>query len=374
MRIVQAANFVAPHSGGIKTVLEALGRGYVDAGLERILVVPGEHDADLDTPAGRCITIRSPRLAGFAGYRVIVDRRRVRRLLDHLRPDRVEVSDRFTLACLGPWAQRVGVGSMVISHERLDALLALRSGRVLPSRRAADRLNRRLAASFDRVVCTTRWASEEFERIGTANLSRVPLGVDLSLFHPDRFDAALRARFADAGTPLLLIVGRLAREKRPWLAVEGLRALHRRGVPAVLAVAGEGPLRPALEKAARGLPVTFLGHLAEREALAALYATADVVIAPGPVETFGLAALEALASGTPVVSARTGAVPELVEPDAGVAAFSHPASVAGGVRAVLATEPAVRRNAARTRAEEFPWSATVARMLSLHGARELATT
>ncbi len=70
---------------------------------------------------------------------------------------------------------------------------------------------------------------------------------------------------------------------------------------AVLVVAGDGPLRRPLQASAARLPVRFLGHVASRESLAKLLATADVVIAPSPAETFGLSALEALASGTPVV-------------------------------------------------------------------------
>jgi len=370
VRIVQAANFVAPHSGGIKTVLEALGRGYTARGHERTLVIPGERDSDYRTAAGRTITIRSPRLAGFGGYRVIVDLPRAQRVLAALRPDALEVSDRFTLAGLGPWARERGIPSTMVSHERLDAIIAVRAGSWPALRRAGDRWNRHLASTFDTVVCTTAWAAQEFDRIGATNVHRVPLGVDLRTFSPDRRDEEVRERFAPGGATLLVSVGRLSTEKRPLLAIEAFRALSRRaaGPGAVLVVAGEGPLRPALEQAAAGLNVTFLGHVKERAALAALYASADVALSLGPVETFGLAALEALASGTPVVAARTGAVAELLGPGAGVATFSHPSAVASGVRAVLGWSPPARRAAARRRAEEFPWSATIERMLAVHGA------
>ena len=69
----------------------------------------------------------------------------------------------------------------------------------------------------------------------------------------------------------------------------------------MLVVAGDGSRRAALAYRAARLPVRFAGHIADRAAVAALLASADVVLAPGPVETFGLAALEALACGTPVV-------------------------------------------------------------------------
>lgn len=366
MRIVRAANFVAPHSGGIRTALEALGRGYRGAGHEVVLVVPGPSDDDRETPQGRIVTVRGPRLAR-SGYRVLVDRARVRAVLEGLAPDRLEVSDRSTLAWLGGWARGHGVRAVACSHERLDALLALRLGGRFPARRTADAWNRRLADGFGHVVCTTAYAQEEFARIGARNVVRVPLGVDLSTFAPDAADPQLHARLTDGRGPLLIAVGRLSAEKRPELAVEAVRHLARRGIAARLVVIGDGPARPTLERAAQGLPVTFEGHVGDRATLARWYASADVALALGPAETFGLAALEALASGTPLVTARTGATAELLAPGAGVATFSHPAAVAAGVRAVLGEDPDRRRVAARQRAEAFPWSRAVDGMLALHG-------
>src|SRR5689334_21121734 len=113
----------------------------------------------------------------------------------------------------------------------------------------------------------------------------------------------MRARRVTTDDVLTLQCGRHSPEIKPrrsLAAVEGLRAS---GVRSVLVVAGAGPLRQALQEEAadRGLPVRFLGHVSDPIELATLLAGVDVAIAPGPVETFGLAALETLASGTPVV-------------------------------------------------------------------------
>jgi alpha-1,6-mannosyltransferase len=90
-----------------------------------------------------------------------------------------------------------------------------------------------------------------------------------------------------------------------------------------------------------------------------------VVIAPGPVETFGLAALEALACGTPVVVSAASALPEVVG-DAGVAVSGE--DFTDGVRALLGRDTGARRAAARSRAEEFGWPASVAAFLAVHQA------
>lgn len=367
--IVQAANFVAPRSGGIRTTLDALGRGYLAAGHRRVLLVPGERDAEEVTAAGCRVTLRGLPLPSSGGYRVLAGRRRVVRLLERLRPDRLEVSDKLTLRWLGPWARAAGIPAVVVSHERLDQLVDLWLPRSGSAARAVAAWNRRLAASFDRVVCTTGWAAEEFLRLGAGNVDRVPLGVDLEAFAPDRASARLRRRLAPDGGPLLVHAGRLAREKRPELAVATLEGVLERWPRARLVFAGAGPLRPRLSALAGGLPVEFLGFVADRRELAALLATADVVLAPGPVETFGLTALESLACGTPVVAARTGALPELLaaaEEGAGLAVHPCGPAMAAAAATVLAWDPARRRAAARRRATRFPWSATVAGMLSVH--------
>jgi alpha-1,6-mannosyltransferase len=360
-RIVRLANFVGPRSGGLRTALREWGAGYQRAGHQAVLVVPGPRYADTETPQGRVVTVPGPRVPGTGGYRLLLSAARLRRLLDGLAPDRLEVSDRSTLRWAGGWARAHGVPSVMVSHERLDALL--RQYLRVDSRRLADRLNRATVASHDRVVCTTDWAAAEFRRLG-ADPALVPLGVDLDTFHPDRYDPRLRESLARPRELLVVQCTRLSPEKRPQRVIDAVATLRSRGVPAVGVLAGDGPLRRRLERRAAGLPVRFLGFVPDRDRLAAVLATADVVLAPGPVETFGLAALEALAAGTPVVAAADGALPEVVG-GAGVAVRGE--RFAEGILEVAALPAAERRAAARWRAERFGWPASVTGMLAVHG-------
>jgi alpha-1,6-mannosyltransferase len=372
-RILQVANFYAQHSGGIRTTVDALGRAYVDAGYERVLVVPGAADADDDTGSGRRITLRSPRLPGSGGYRVLAGTAPVRAVLAELPPDHFEVSDKCTLSGLGRWAARNGVPAVLLSHERLDAILAPRVPPGFPLVAAADFWNRRLARDFATVVCPSAFAAAEFTRIGAINVVVVPLGVDLDVFRP------LGAHDVPVGELRLVCAGRLSREKRPDLAVETLRVLRAGGSPARLWMIGDGPRRRALERRARGLPVEFTGHLQDRREVARLLASAHVALAPCPHETFGLAALEALACGTPVVAPDRGAVPELVQAGratvAGAVARPDPASFAAAVLEVVRRPPeqqrrAARRRAARRRAEHYSWPRTASALLRIHRAAE----
>jgi alpha-1,6-mannosyltransferase len=366
MKIVRLANYVAPASGGLRTALRELGTGYLAAGHEPVLVIPGAGPGSRHTEQGLVITVSGPTVPGTGGYRAITARRSLRRLLDRLEPDRLEVSDRTTLRWTGAWARARGVRSMMVSHDSLAGLMRMFGPPGVPEQRLADRLNRRTAASYDVVVCTTGWAAAEFRRLRVPNLAQVPLGVDLAFFHPARRDEDLRSRLAPHGLPLLVHCSRLSPEKRSERAVGALAELRRRGVPAVLVVAGDGPRRRSLEAQAAGLPVRFLRHVADRDLLARLLATADVVIAPGPVETFGLSALEALASGTPVVVSSQSALPEVVGP-AGLAAEDDDAACADAVEEILRRDVTDRRRRAREQAERFDWPTAVNGFLSAHG-------
>jgi alpha-1,6-mannosyltransferase len=346
MRIVRLANFVTPHSGGLRTALRELGAGYLAAGHEPVLVIPGEQDTDSHDEQGRVITLRGPEVPFMGGYRILLRKQRVARLLETIRPDVLEVSDRSTLRWTGQWARERGIPAVMVSHESLAALLPP----------VADVLNRRTARNYDRVLCTTRWAAKEFERIGATNLAYAPLGVDLDTFHPGRSDH-----------PYIKLVhcGRFSPEKKPDRSLTTLATLRGQGLPVRLTMAGDGPLRQRLERRAaqERLPVEFRGYVSDRSALAELLGSADVVIAPGPAETFGLAALEALACGTPVVVSAESALPEVVG-EAGASVAGE--DLAEGVRDVLARPESARRKAARERAERFGWPAAVTAFLDVH--------
>jgi alpha-1,6-mannosyltransferase len=370
-RILQVANFYSRHSGGLRTTVDALGRAYVDAGYQRILVVPGPADADEDTPAGRRITLRGPRVPGMGGYRVLPGTGGVRAVLAELPPDHLEVSDKFTLAGLGSWAARIGVRAVLVSHERLDAILAPRVPAGFPLRACADWWNRRLARTFGAVVAPSAFAAAEFTRVGATKVFVVPLGVDLDAFHPCARERPVGVDCDDNGVSLVC-VGRLSREKRPEAAIETLRAVRACGIPARLFMIGDGPRRRALEAQAGDLPVVFTGHLRDRDELAALFACADAALAPCPYETFGLAALEALACGTPVVAPARGAVAELVQAGQGAATGAvtapDPASLAAAVVEIVRRPRDDTRRAARGRAEHYPWTRTAHEMLRVHSA------
>jgi alpha-1,6-mannosyltransferase len=367
MRVVQVANFYGPRSGGLRTAVDRLGAEYRTAGHEVYLVVPGAEAEQHRLPSGVVrISLPAKQIPFTGGYRAVFPGP-VRALLKQLHPDALEVSDRLTLRSLGPWGRRRAVATVMISHERLDRLV----GQILPQRLArvvADAANRRTATNYDAVVCTTAFAREEFDRIHAPNVLTVPLGVDLEQFHPRRRSGAVRSQWAAPEQTLLVHCGRLSIEKHAHRSIDTVAALRDSGVDAQLVVVGEGPMRARLERQAAGLPVAFTGFVGCRNTVASILASADVALAPGPHETFGLAALEALASGTPAVVSNTSALAELLTTDSGAAADNDPDSIARAVARIISRPEPFRRYGARRRAEEFTWLRSATGMLNALGA------
>ena len=383
MRVVRLANFVTPVSGGVRTALERLAGEYRTLGVDPVLVVPGPHDARHEGPGGTVLTLASPRLPG-TDYHVLVDRARVRRTVRRLAPDAVEVHDRFTLPWVVGWLRRHRVPTLLMVHERLRT--PLRAFAHLPSA-AADvaeaRANRRLVDDVGPVVVASAHVARTFP---TGAATVVPLGVDRTTFPP-------RSMRREDGTLRLALVGRLSTEKDPLLAVDTATVLAGRGHDVRLDVVGTGPLARRVARRAPWSRTTLHGHLSQDE-VARVVRDADVLLAPCPTEAFGLAALEALASGVPVVGHRDGAVPELLAlpgPDpaaglraptsdpsphrrpphvgpAGAVADGSARDMAAAVEALLAVPEARRRAAAVARAAAHPWSASAASLLRLLGA------
>ena len=378
MRIVHIANFYGPSSGGIKTTLHELGRGYLKYGHEFIYIVPGPRYIKEQTPFGLKISLPSFTLPASGGYQIIRSNKQLLNLLEFLNPDRIEVSDRFTLLKVGRWAKQHKVASLVFSHETLNGLVKKYAPLIPVSirNRFVNWHNRKLAASFDTVIATTDFAAAEFVRIKTTNLRKIALGVDLQGFNPENRDHKLRKELLKGAEYLLVHCGRMSPEKEPARSVQAVSELVKAGVNVRLIIVGGGPLWNKIRKQSLGLPIEMLGYVASREKVASYLAAADIAIAPGPLETFCLSALESLASGTPVVASKSSAVGEILNINsikpAGAVASDNGAEFAIAIRQLL--NKGRLRKVAREQAEKFSWANTVDAMLDVHGAKQPMVT
>jgi D-inositol-3-phosphate glycosyltransferase len=249
----------------------------------------------------------------------------------------------------------------------------------------------RIVADADAIVAPTATEAAFLRtryRARSGILAVVEPGVDLDVFDPAAIDRHA-ARQALGGGRIILFVGRLQPLKAPDVAVRTLAALDRvlpdDGIPTRLVIVG-GPSGnglgtvdpPALRRLAADLGVADrVAFLAARpqEELAALYRAADVVLMPSHSESFGLVALEAQATGTPVVAADVGGLRHVVGPDAdgragGTLVAGHdPAGYAGALLPYLldAGVRAAASAAGRRRALRRGWDRTADRLLDVYG-------
>jgi N-acetyl-alpha-D-glucosaminyl L-malate synthase BshA len=136
--------------------------------------------------------------------------------------------------------------------------------------------------------------------------------VDPLVYDRARYPAVWRQEVNAGGRRVLMHVSNFRPVKRVRDVVRVFARVHAE-VPSVLVMVGDGPDRGEAEDEARQLgvehEVAFMGKL---ESVAPLLAGADLFLLPSQSESFGLSALEALASGVPVVASRTGGLPEVV--------------------------------------------------------------
>jgi glycosyltransferase involved in cell wall biosynthesis len=207
-------------------------------------------------------------------------------------------------------------------------------------------------------LCTSTAMRRELSTHGIERVDLWQRGVDTELFQPHLASTEIRKLLSQGQpeAPLLLYVGRLSAEKE----IERIKPVLEAIPDAHLALVGDGPHRSALEKHFTGTSTHFVGYRVGKD-LAAAFASADAFVFPSRTETLGLVLLEAMAAGCPVVAARSGGIPDIVEDGVNGYLF-NPQDEQGAIAATqrLLAHPeerdTLRRNA-RREAERWSWAA-----------------
>jgi len=341
IKTLHITNHYHPSSGGIRIFYHALLEAADRHRREVCLVVPGTKDSlEKVGEFGRIYTIAAPPCPLFdSRYHLLLPHlyalpypSALRKILQKEQPDLVEVCDKFALSCVPSvlrrhWIKGVAPAVLVgMSCERLDDNVSayISEGPIAKSL-ANWYLKKMYAARFDCHISNSEYTAGELMR-ALADRPEIPvhvrpMGVDCDSFSPARRTPAARASLLSklaiapsgaAQTRLLLYVGRISPEKNIEILVEMMQALAADASAEYhLIFAGDGPRAAWLETiASQTVPgrIRLLGHVAHRDELADLYANSDALVHPNPREPFGIAPLEAMASGLPVVAPRAGGV------------------------------------------------------------------
>jgi alpha-1,6-mannosyltransferase len=380
IKTLHLTNAYHTHSGGISTFYRAMLQMANQLQREMRLIVPGPEDrVEQVGRYGRIYTVRAPRAPFYGSYRCLYPTKylypenTIRRILREERPDVIEICDKYNLQYLGGMIREGLLGDLDfrplmlgLSCERMDENVAAYVADS-PLHRAFCRwyMHWIYFPFFDHHIAVSEHAASEL--VAASRRHRVrrgiwirPMGVDAARFSPDHRSMAMRQHLLEKsgggpGTLLLLYAGRLAPEKNLPLLIGMMHSLQEdRARDYRLILVGDGIQRECLEQlTSRQAPgrVHFLDHITDRERLAEVYASCDLFVHPNPREPFGIAPLEAMASGLPLVAANTGGITSfateanawLAEPTAVAfaaavrAAFEDPGARLARVREGLAT-------------------------------------
>ena len=267
---------------------------------------------------------------------------------------RIDAAGRVSLRALAPIV-RLGRDAILHAHDYKSLVLAVTAGLLsgapvvatfhgdtAHSRlvRGYEALARRAARRATAVAATSEALAARIRATSPGVPCHViPNGIPLSSVPTLAEREEARARLGIAGDVLAVaFLGRLSVEKAPEILLRAAR-----GTGLVVLVAGDGPLRRALEAEAGGA-TRFLGFVPDvRPVLAA----ADVLALPSLTEGLPIAVLEALAAAVPVVASAVGSLPDVLGGGAGVLV---PPGDAGALRAALLDLRSPERRAALGRA------------------------
>ena len=243
--------------------------------------------------------------------------------------------------------------------------------------RLSEALYGRFVLSTARRIIAISTAARSYlkeKSVKEGKIEVIPIGVDADRFTPTAEPYEPLMKEAE-GRKMILFVGRLTGYKGVRYLLHAFSRLLKEYREVVLCIRGDGPQRPYLLQLESKLGlrgrVLWPGYVANRD-MPSLYATSNLFVLPSLIEPFGISALEAMASGRPVVATRVGGLADLVEE--GVNGYLvPPCSIEGLEEAmlrILEDEGLERRlgREGRRRAERyFSWDVVARRILSLYG-------
>ncbi|HYZ72922.1 MAG TPA: glycosyltransferase [Chthoniobacterales bacterium] len=314
MKVCDLTQFYSPFSGGVKRYLEEKRKYAIANGHQHLLIIPGDETSCVETENSRTYSIKSPLVSRTSRYRALLHLGAVQRLLERERPDVIESSDPYQLAwkaISSGCALRIPVVGFY--HSNFPEAYLRTTSKFLGE--TATEIVMEMARAYVRALYNHFRATfvpsaalgQVLGQWGVENVILAELGIDTDIFRPGKDGNATRARMEiPTDRFLLLYVGRLAHEKNVKTLFGAFEILNSENSGHFhLLVVGDGPLRDQLRELSKGTKaVSWLRYISAQDELAAVYRAADLFVHPSVQETFGLVALEAQASGTPVVGIR----------------------------------------------------------------------
>ena len=323
MRVLIASDTYHPHVNGASYFTQRLSHALADAGHSVAVISPSLTMQNTDSTWGRVrrFGVRSFPIVIVPKFRFVLPwiiNRGIRRAIAEFRPDIVHIQMHFLISrsTLNA-ARKRGIPVVATNHfmpENLTHYLHLPGFVTTVIHRLAWADAARVFAKTRGMSAPTRTAVSLMQPQLDQEMLAISNGIDLVRFNPEVDPAPAREAYHLPTKPILLFVGRLDKEKQVDVVLRAVaRACKQTGFHFV--VAGHGAEENKLKKLATELDiennVTFCGFVPD-ELLPSLYAASDCFVIAGIAELQCIVAMEAMATGLPVLGARAVALPELV--------------------------------------------------------------
>lgn len=365
MRVVHVTSYFEPHVGGVETHVRELGRALLRRGHDVTVITADTEGAGPRAEVAGLDVIRVPPRSSLFKTPSMPG------AVEAITGGKFDLVHSHTPPPLASWragkaARKAGIPHVLTFHCDPEISHPL-GGLIVDAWRIT--MGRSTLRRADHLISTTASYASTSRSIWNYSPTVIPNAVDPMFFRPGAPSKRVADGLPGTGGFRVLCVGRLVQHKGLENLVDAMAFLPR---PAHLIVAGDGDMRAGLEARGRASPaadrITFLGHVPLRD-LPDLYRACDVFVLPSVsrLEAFGIVALEAMASGMPVVASDIPGVREIVSE--GVEGYLanplDPRSVAGSVNQLLVSplkRARLGRNGRAKVLREFTWELVAAQV------------
>ncbi len=372
LKVLDINNLYSPTGGGIRVYHNEKLKWCRNNNIQNMLLYPASSNIQLEN--GAIQGIKSPKL-GKSGYNFFVNGRLLREAIHKFDPDIIELGSGIVVPAMvkksiqnipsfayfhSNWTETLPMSLFGVSNRRLTGLF----------QKLSNPLMRKAYRSLDSVFAGSDYSLRKLKAAGLSNLTKIPLGSDVTLFHPKKRSQVLRQSLGvQDNQKMVLYMGRLAPEKGIHVFLNSCKYLFEdRSI--VIVIAGSGHYTKQVKKMVQKYPnrMKFINKVHSREETAQLMASADIFVSAGPLETFSLTTLESMCSGTPVAACRQAAASELILKAGGKSVYSpwnSPEALATAIqKGIVASQS--ERNSYRSFAKLFTWNACFTKIFSIY--------
>lgn len=288
---------------------------------QHVIIVPGREEKIIEEDNTKIVYLKAKPFPLNPTYPVTFSIKKYQQVLEKEKPDIIEVGSPF----ISSWAainhrKKYGTPIVIFFHTHFTETFL----NVLPRNyqflikpilhHGGWSYIRKVYNQFNLILAPSRKIKTMLEQEQINKVSQYKFGVDIDTFHPDKRDLDYRKQIGASDKDIVfLFVGRLHLEKGIDIILKSFQQLNKKN--AFLLIAGDGNERQNVEKFVKENPNSYYtGFLKNREEMAKVYASSDILILPSTSETFGMVYVEALSSGIPIVAIKNSGIVDELDP------------------------------------------------------------